>query len=90
MENQQRLRNIRRSKRSRYIDLARIASEVCELLETKGVSADEGCTVRRIAEDMWNSGRHLGLDNALREDTTACDVGLDQAPMEQPVDVGRV
>jgi len=40
--------------RQRYIELATIAKEVCELLEAKKIARHEGCVVRRIAEDMWN------------------------------------
>jgi len=52
-----RFANLRKEKRRRHVALAEVALKVCDLLEAEGVSMDEGCTVRRIAEDMWNSSR---------------------------------
>ena len=40
-------------KRERYLELAKIAKEICELLEKKGVTAQEGCKVRKLAEELW-------------------------------------
>lgn len=39
--------------RSRYLDLTRIAIEVCASLEKRGIKKHEGCTFRRIAEEVW-------------------------------------
>ena len=61
--------NVKRAKRQRYLELAVIANELCAFLEDKGVDQNEGCKVRRLAEDMWEQGRHISLDNALREPT---------------------
>jgi len=60
---------VKRAKRQRYLELAVIANELCAFLEDKGVTQEEGCDVRRLAENMWNAGLRISVDNALREPT---------------------
>ena len=40
--------------RKRYLELTRIAKELCEFLEKKGVSQDEGCKMKVLVEELWN------------------------------------
>lgn len=40
--------------RKRYIKLTKIAREVCQLLDKRGLKAGEACRVRKIAEEMIN------------------------------------
>ena len=44
-------------KRARYLELAKIADDVCLLLMKAQVKSEEGCAVRQIAENQWNAMR---------------------------------
>ncbi len=39
--------------RTRYMELMKIAKELCDWLEKKGVKSDEGCKVRKLTEQLW-------------------------------------
>ncbi len=39
--------------RTRYMELMKIAKELCDWLEKKGVKPDEGCKVRKLTEQLW-------------------------------------
>ncbi len=39
--------------RKRYIELVKIAEELCTWLEKKGVEPTEGCSFKAIAEKLW-------------------------------------
>ena len=39
--------------RKRYLQLVRIAEEVCTFMEKKGVTKDEGCSIKKLADEMW-------------------------------------
>ena len=45
-------------KRVRYLELAKIADDICVMLLISKVEANEGCVVRRIAETQWDAMRH--------------------------------
>jgi len=72
--------NVKRAKRQRYLELAAIANEVCAFLEDKGVTQEEGCDVRRLAEDMWNAGLRIPVDTVLREPTYGGEDCCEVAP----------
>jgi len=40
--------------RERYVELTSVANVVVDYLKEKEVSYAEGCTVREIAEKLWN------------------------------------
>lgn len=40
--------------RQRYLELTEIAQNLCDMLEKMGVKPHEGCTIRQIAESLWN------------------------------------
>jgi len=44
-------------RRARYLELAKIADDVCVTLMKHGVKPNEGCVVRRIAETQWENMR---------------------------------
>ncbi len=39
--------------RTRYIELVKIAKELCDWLEKKGIKQDESCKVRKLTEELW-------------------------------------
>lgn len=39
--------------RKRYIELAALAKETCEFLESKGLKKGEQCLFRQMAEELW-------------------------------------
>jgi len=69
------IQEARRAKRQRFLILCAIAGEVCELLESKGVAQHEGCTVRRLAEDMWHSSGDLRVSNMCEDRPETATIG---------------
>jgi len=65
-------------KRARYLELAKIADEICVKLMESGVKPNEGCIIRQIAETQWNN---------MRASYQEIQVGLSNQIAEQPVDV---
>jgi len=39
--------------RKRYLQLVKIAEEVCTFMERKGITKDEGCSIKKLADEMW-------------------------------------
>lgn len=46
--------------RSRYLELTEVANELVDWLKHKSVGAREACTVRAIAEQLWQLEYPLG------------------------------
>ena len=44
-------------KRARYLELAKIADDICLMLVEKKVNPNEGCIIRRVAETQWDCMR---------------------------------
>ena len=44
-------------KRVHYLNMAKIADEICCMLKDRGVKPNEGCIIRQIAETQWNCMR---------------------------------
>jgi hypothetical protein len=40
--------------RKRWLELVTVANELCKFLESQGVKKEEGCVIRRLAEELWN------------------------------------
>lgn len=39
--------------RKRWLELVNIANGTCEYLEVRGVKKEEGCVIRRLADELW-------------------------------------
>ena len=63
------------TKRNRKIALCQVAKKVCDLLDAEGVRQEEGCSVRRMAEDMWQDNYNLNVSNCGEQPTVAVDGG---------------
>jgi len=57
------IKQAKETRRNRFVVLAGIAKEVCDLLDARGVTQNEGCKVRRMAEDMWQDNYNLSVSN---------------------------
>ena len=57
------IKQAKENKRNRFIKLCEIAKKVCDLLDAEGVTHNEGCKVRQMAESMWYD--NISLSNAV-------------------------
>jgi len=49
--------------RKRYVELVEVAKKICDLAEKEGVTRDEGRTLRRITEAMWEETQSYKLSD---------------------------
>jgi len=54
---------LEKTTRKRYVELTRMAKEICDLMEKRGVKRGEGCLFKRIAMDMWTLEKQGGVKN---------------------------
>jgi len=68
-------------KRVKYLELAKIADDICVMLMEKGIKPSEGCVIRRIAETQWDNMRASYGETQGRLSNTVC---------EQPMEANAV
>ena len=39
--------------RKRYMEILKIADELCNWMKKKGIKQEEGCSLRKLTEELW-------------------------------------
>ena len=63
---------MQKTKRERYKYLTQIAHQVGDILERSDIKPNEGCVIRRIAEDIWNYSAYNESRGVVETAPTLC------------------